>query len=85
LRTLSRDTSPKAEQVQIELLRSATPARRFALSQSMTSTALLMQQRALRALHPEAADGELRLLALALNYGDDLAARVRAHLEVGRT
>lgn len=81
LSPLSRDTSLEAEQVQIELLRHASPARRFALSQAMTSTVLALQRRALRDLNPAADDRELQRLALKLNYGADIAERVGSHLE----
>lgn len=77
---LSRDTRQDAEDVQFDLLRQASPARKFALSQAMTSHALQLQRRALAELHPDADDRELRLLALELNHGSDLARRVRAFL-----
>ena len=78
---LSRDTSNEAEQVQIELLRRPTPTRKFLLSQSMTSSALHLQRRALRDLHPELDEQELRLLVVTLNYGEELGGRVRARVE----
>lgn len=43
MRPLSRGTDLEAERVQLDLLRAATPARKVALSQSMTSQVLGMQ------------------------------------------
>lgn len=80
VRPLSRDTDPQSERVQLELLRAASPARKFELSQSMTSDVLRLQRSALRALHPEVDEQEIAFLAVTLNYGEDLAARVRAHV-----
>lgn len=80
MRPLSRDTHPDAERVQLDLLRAASPARKFALSQAMTATALTLQRRALRAAHPLLDEREIGLMVVAINYGPELADKVRACL-----
>jgi len=75
-----RDTSPEAYRVQIDLLRRASPARRFALMSSLTRFAVEASRRALRDLHPEEDERAIALRWVAVHYGKDLAARLRAHL-----
>ena len=74
------DTSPDAERVQIELLRAATPERRFALLRSLTSTAIRLSREAIRAQSPALTDEEVRLRWAEIHYGHDLADRVRRYL-----
>ncbi len=78
--TQSSDTQPAAEKVQIELLRRAGVARRFALAASLTETAIGLCRRSLRRRHPGASEAEIALLFVSLNYGDDLAHRLREYL-----
>jgi hypothetical protein len=80
MRTQSRDTSPEAERVQIELLRKATVAQRVSLAFSLTESALKQVQRAIRKAHPNASEEELRLIFVEVHYGKELADRLRAYL-----
>jgi hypothetical protein len=75
------DTSPEAERVQIELLRKASPAKRFTLMEAWSQFLIEANRQNLRRLHPELSQEELDLLYIELYYGKDLANRVRADLE----
>ncbi|MHC4470634.1 MAG: hypothetical protein ACYTDY_03115 [Planctomycetota bacterium] len=84
MRTLSRDTRPDAEAVQISLLRQTSPARKMRLVRSLTATVVGWSRRAIRRADPEADEREVELRFLALHYGENLAAAVRRHLEERR-
>jgi hypothetical protein len=75
------DTSPEAERVQIELLRKASPAKRFGLTRSLSQSLIQASRQTIKRLHPELSQEELDLLYIELYYGKDLANRVRADLE----
>ena len=74
------DTSPEAEKVQIELIRRASPTKLFNLVRSLSQSLILMNRQTLQKLHPEMSEEELALLFVELNYGKELADRVRADL-----
>lgn len=76
----SRDTDPAAEEIQLSLLREASNAQRASLALSMSGWAIAMAKRAIRRVHPEASEEEVGLRFVELQYGKDLADRVRAHL-----
>ena len=59
MRTQSRDTSPEAERVLIELIRKASVSKRFELVRSMTSTLTKMNVRNYRNEHPQATWSEI--------------------------
>ncbi len=80
MRTQSRDTHPEVERVQIELLRKAGVARRFSLARSLSQTVIQLSRRAIRESHPDASEEELALIFVELNYGKELAERLRADL-----
>ena len=67
--------------MQLELLRAATPARRFALARSLTQTTIELSREAIRRQRPHLTDLEVKLEWVALSYGEDLAFRVRKYLE----
>ena len=75
------DTHPKAAQVQLELMRRATPAERFAAARSLSNTVASLSRRALRRRMPDATDAEIGLAFVALHYGNDLARKLQAHLD----
>ncbi len=81
MRTQSMDTSPEAERVQIELLRKASPAKRFGLVRSFSQSLIQASRQTIKQVHPEISQEELDLLYIELYYGKDLATRVRADLE----
>lgn len=80
MRTQSRDTHPEVERVQIELLRKAGVARRLSLVRSLSQTVIQLSRRAIRESHPGASEEELALIFVELNYGKELAERLRADL-----
>jgi hypothetical protein len=80
MKTLSEDTHPAAEKVQIELLREATPAKRFAIARSLTERVISLSRRAIRDSHPGISEREANLVFVGLNYGEDMANRLRAYL-----
>lgn len=79
--TQSIDTDPKAEAMQIQLLRQATPTRRFALMCSLSETVAALSRRAIRRANPAYSQLELDLAFVCYHYGEDLAERVRPQLE----
>jgi hypothetical protein len=81
MRTQSPDTSPEAERVQIELLRKATPARRFHLARSLSQTMIQVSRATIRSLHPEMGEEELKILFVEIYYGKELAEGVRKERE----
>ncbi len=81
MRTQSRDTHPKAEAVQIELLRRAGLSKRLALAFSLSRTTIALSREAIRKRRPDLSEQDLRLEFVALCYGEALARRVAARLE----
>jgi hypothetical protein len=77
------DTHPSALQQQVELMRDATPAQRFAAVRSLSATVASLSRRALRRSMPDASEEEIDLAFVALHYGDAVAARVRTLQERG--
>ena len=74
--TLSSDTSPEAERVQIELLRQAPTWRKLRLLAQMNSALRTLALSGLRARYPQARPEELRRRLADLWLGPELAARV---------
>ena len=75
------DTSPEAEKVQIELFRKATNAQRLAPAPSMTDVAIRLARRAIARASPGLSRRELDLKFVEIDYGKDLAERVREYLK----
>ncbi len=84
VRERSADTDPEAERVQLELLRRATPARRWAMALSLTQTVLELSRNGLRRAMPGASEEDVRLRFVELNYGRELATGVRRYLAARR-
>jgi hypothetical protein len=74
------DTHPDAEKVQIELLRKKTPSERFALMRSLTAFVTGLSRRSLIQANPGLSDLDLQFKVLELQYGTELAQRVRDYL-----
>lgn len=72
------DTHPEAERVQLELLRGRSPAERFALTRSLSTSAIQMARRALEKANPGLSKRELDLLFVESHYGSEIANRLRA-------
>lgn len=75
------DTHPDAEAVQLELLRKASVAQRASMMRSLTRTAVASSRRAIVRARPDLSEQELGLVFVELNYGRDLADRVRQRME----
>ena len=75
------DTHPDAERVQIELIRRKTVSERFALVRSLTAFVIDLSRRAVARANPDLDDDELRLKFIEINYGAELAQRVRDYLK----
>jgi hypothetical protein len=78
------DTHPSAEQLQIELLRKATPAERLAKSLSLTATVVDLSRRTIAQLNPGLDPEQLNIKCVELYYGKDLAARLGEYLKTER-
>ncbi len=76
------DTHPDAERVQIELLRQATGAQKIAQLRSLTSLVIGLSRRAIARANPQLDHHEVDMLWVEINYGKDLAARLRSYVEV---
>ena len=81
MKTQSIDTHPKAEEIQIQLIRQATVAQRIARMRSLTSSLMKLSKRAIRRANPEASQDELDILFVKYHYGEELAARFQAYLQ----
>ena len=69
-----------AHAVQIDLFRRATPARRFALTRSLSATTIELARAAIRRRHSEWSDREVLLEFARTHYGAELANRIRVYL-----
>jgi len=75
MRTLAEDTSPEAERVLIDLWRTATPERKFALVLDTTRALQEFMLAGLRERYPHATPARLRRLFADLWLGPDLARK----------
>jgi hypothetical protein len=75
------DTSAEAERAHIALLRSASPARRLQLALGLSRETLRLSWRGLRRAHPDADEGQIRLLSIRHRYGQRAATAAGAHIE----
>ena len=79
---LGLDTRPQAAEVQLGLLRKASVGRRAALARSLSTTVIGLSRQAVREAMKTATDAEVMNRWLALNYGEDLARRVRDYMRL---
>lgn len=75
------DTQPAAERMQLELLRRFSPGKRARLALSLSDVVISSSKRAIKLANPDLDEPALKLRFIALNYGNELAERVRLHLE----
>lgn len=75
------DTNADADRVQVELLRRAGTARRFAAARSLSASVISLARRAIREREPGLSETEVSLRFIELHYGADLAHRVREYLD----
>lgn len=74
--TLSRDTDPKSEAVQLEILRRMPSWKKFQLIGDAIETSRQVAMAGLRQRYPDAGAEELRRRFMDLWLGEELAARV---------
>jgi len=74
--TLSPDTDPEAERVQLEIFRNMPLGRKAQLVGEAIETSRALSLAGLRARHPEAGPEELRRRLFGLELGEELATRV---------
>ena len=80
MRTQSMDTSPEAERVQIELIRKASPAKRFAIMEAWSQFLIEANKQGIRKNRPDLSEEEVGLIFVANNYGRALADQLREDL-----
>jgi len=71
--TLSRDTSPEAEAVMLEVFRAMPAWRRLEILDEACQTATELARAGLRSRHPEASPEKIERLLMDLVLGDELA------------
>jgi hypothetical protein len=76
MNTLSSDTHPKAEQIQLELMRQAPVWRKVALMAQMNETVRTLALSGIKQRYPDASPEVLRRLLADLILGETLAGRV---------
>jgi hypothetical protein len=76
----SADTAAEAEQVQIALIRRVPVSRRLHMAWSLSATVISAARQALLRAQPDASPQDIDLRFVALHYGPELAAAVRAEL-----
>lgn len=80
-RPVVSSSSAEAAKLQVQLLRAAGTASRFARARSLSASVIGLSRRAIRRRHPDWSEREVLLEFVALHYGRDLAGRVRKRLE----
>lgn len=76
---LDKDTPLHIERIQLELLRQATPQRRFELMGSLSSTLIAASRKELQKRFPD--EREAKLEWVRLHYGETLAHGLRRELK----
>ena len=79
--TLSSDTHPKMEALQIQLLRQATPTRKMKMLAQLNASARTLALVGLRSRFPRASQAELRRRLAGLLLGEELARKVYGEVE----
>jgi len=74
--TLSSDTHPKMEALQIQLWRQASPTRKMQALAQLNASARMLALTGLRSRFPNASEAELRFKLAGLILGDELANKV---------
>lgn len=80
--SLFPDTQPVAEQILLQLLRQASPQRKFEMLGQMNEAVRILALSGLRQRHPDATSQELRRRLADLLLGPALAEKVYGPLKV---
>ena len=76
MQSLSSDTHPKIEALQIRLWREASPTRKMQALAQLNASAKILALTGLRSRFPQASEAELRYKLACLLLGDELARKV---------
>lgn len=79
--TISRDTHPEAEKVQIDLIRKTDFSKRMTMLASLTETVRLLSFRAIKRANPGLSDRECDILFVEYHYGKELADKLKKYFE----
>ena len=82
--TLSSDTHPQMEALQIQLLRQATPTRKMKMLAQLNASARTLALMGLRSRFPQASPAELRRRLADLLLGEKLARKVYGEINYAR-
>jgi hypothetical protein len=74
--TLSSDTHPKMEALQIQLWRQASPTRKMHMLAQLNASAQMLALAGLQSRYPKASKAELRRRLADLLLGEELARKV---------
>jgi hypothetical protein len=74
--TLSSDTHPKMEALQIQLWRAASPTRKMHMLAQLNASVRIVALAGLRSRYPKANEAELRRRLADLLLGEELARKV---------
>lgn len=74
--TLSSDTHPKMEALQIALWRQASPTRKMQMVAQLNASVRTLALAGLRSRYPQASEAELRRRLAGLLLGDEMARKV---------
>ncbi|HNV02866.1 MAG TPA: hypothetical protein PLE61_06740 [Vicinamibacterales bacterium] len=75
------DTDRESLQVQVDLLRRATPSRRLQLAFSLSADVMSLALAGIRRREPGATPARAGVVFVATQYGPELASAVRARIE----
>lgn len=70
------DTSPKVWQMQMDVLSAMTPEQRLALWEESQKQFAVMEDAAMRRLHPEFNNKQILVELVRARYGDELASKI---------
>ena len=80
MKTLSKDTNPQIEKIQISLLRNQSIAKKFAQVCALSQTTIQLSKRAIARRNQNLDDKQINLLFINHQYRKDLADRVTEYL-----
>lgn len=80
MKTQSKDTHARIEEIQISLLKKQSVAQKFAHVCSLSETTIQLSKRAIARKNSNFDDKQINLLFISLQYGKDLANRVNEYL-----
>jgi hypothetical protein len=75
--TVPNDTTPEAEEVQLELLRRKSPRERLELAMRLSTAWMRRSKEVIRNLHPEYTEPEVGEMFVEIHYGKELAEGLR--------